>query len=53
MAIPCSYTMYFNLLGYFIYELGKHTPFTPALPLLYAYHEALSMILEEGLDARI
>lgn len=47
-------TMYFNLSRYFkYYEEAKHTPFTPALPLLYAYREALSMILEEGLDARI
>jgi aspartate aminotransferase-like enzyme len=46
--------MYFNLSRYFkYYEEAKHTPFTPALPLLYAYREALSMILEEGLDARI
>ncbi len=47
-------TMYFNLSRYFkYYEEAKHTPFTPALPLMYAYREALSMILEEGLDARI
>jgi aspartate aminotransferase-like enzyme len=47
-------TMYFNLARYFkYYEESKHTPFTPALPLLYAYREALSMILEEGLDNRI
>lgn len=47
-------TMYFNLSRYFkYYEEAKHTPFTPALPLLYAYREALSIILEEGLDARI
>lgn len=47
-------SMYFNLSRYFkYYEEAKHTPFTPALPLLYAYREALSMILEEGLDARI
>jgi aspartate aminotransferase-like enzyme len=47
-------TMYFNLARYFkYYEESKHTPFTPALPLLYAYREALRMILEEGLDARI
>ncbi|MBI5146663.1 MAG: alanine--glyoxylate aminotransferase family protein [Thaumarchaeota archaeon] len=47
-------TMYFNLSRYFkYYEEAKHTPFTPALPLLYAYREALSMILEEGLDTRI
>jgi len=31
-------TMYFNLARYFkYYEESKHTPFTPALPLLYAY----------------
>ncbi|HET8720042.1 MAG TPA: alanine--glyoxylate aminotransferase family protein [Candidatus Nitrosotenuis sp.] len=47
-------TMYFNLARYFkYYEESKHTPFTPALPLLYAYKEALSIILEEGLDNRI
>ncbi|MEE8224208.1 MAG: alanine--glyoxylate aminotransferase family protein, partial [candidate division NC10 bacterium] len=45
--------MYFNLARYFkYYEESKHTPFTPALPLLYAYREALRMILEEGLEAR-
>lgn len=47
-------TMYFNLPRYFkYYDEDKHTPFTPALPLLYAYNEALDMILEEGLDNRI
>ena len=47
-------TMYFNLAIYFkYYEESKHTPFTPALPLLYAFREALRMILEEGMDARI
>ncbi len=47
-------TMYFNLPRYFkYYEEAKHTPFTPALPLLYAYREAMDIILEEGLDARI
>ena len=47
-------SMYFNLARYFkYYEEAKHTPFTPALPLLYAYREALDIILEEGLDARI
>jgi aspartate aminotransferase-like enzyme len=46
-------TMYFNLARYFkYYEESKHTPFTPALPLLYAYREALDMMLEEGLEAR-
>ncbi len=47
-------TMYFNLARYFkYYEESKHTPFTPALPLLYAYREALRIILEEGLETRI
>jgi len=44
-------TMYFNLARYFkYYEESKHTPFTPALPLLYAYREAITMMLEEGLQ---
>jgi len=47
-------TMYFNLPRYFkYYEESKHTPFTPALPILYAYREALDIMLEEGLEARI
>ena len=47
-------TMYFNLPRYFkYYEESRHTPFTPALPLLYAYNEAMDMILEEGLENRI
>lgn len=47
-------TMYFNLARYFkYYEESKHTPFTPALPLLYAYREAMDVILEEGLENRI
>ncbi len=46
-------TMYFNLPRYFrYYEESKHTPFTPALPLLYGYREALNIILEEGLENR-
>jgi len=50
IANPPS-TMYFNLARYFkYYEESKHTPFTPALPLLYAYREALTIILEEGLQ---
>lgn len=45
-------TMYFNLARYFkYYEESKHTPFTPALPLLYAYREALAILLEEGLES--
>ena len=35
-------TMYFNLPRYFkYYDESKHTPFTPALPVLYAYREAM------------
>lgn len=46
-------TFYFNLARYFAYyEESKQTPFTPALPLLYAYREALRIVLEEGLEAR-
>ncbi len=47
-------TFYFNLARYFkYYDDNKETPFTPALPLLYAYREALDIILEEGMDARV
>jgi len=35
------------------YEKRKETPFTPAIPLFYALDEALKMIREEGLTARI
>jgi aspartate aminotransferase-like enzyme len=47
-------TQYFNLKRYFRYfgDNGE-TPFTPALPLLFAYREALEMVLEEGLEQRI
>lgn len=46
--------LYLNLKRYFkYYEEHHETPFTPALPLCYAYNEALDMILEEGLDKRI
>ena len=45
-------SLYFNLARYFkYYEESRHTPFTPSLPLMYAYREALSMLLEEGLEA--
>ncbi len=47
-------TFYFNLARYFkYYDDVKETPFTPALPLLHAFREALDMILEEGMEARI
>ena len=45
---------YFNLKRYFKYfEESGETPFTPALPLFYAFQEALEMVLEEGLEKRI
>jgi aspartate aminotransferase-like enzyme len=47
-------TQYLNLKRYFkYYEEHHETPFTPALPLYYAFREALNMILEEGMDNRI
>ena len=47
-------TFYFNLARYFkYYDDTKETPFTPALPLLYAFREALDIIIEEGMEARI
>jgi aspartate aminotransferase-like enzyme len=46
--------LYFNLKRYFKYfEEHYETPFTPALPLCYAYDEALNLIFEEGLVERI
>ncbi len=47
-------TLYLNILRYFkYYERNRETPFTPALPLFYAYNEALDIMLEEGLAKRI
>ena len=47
-------TQYLNIKRYFkYYEENFETPFTPALPLFYAFREALEIILEEGLDNRI
>ena len=47
-------TQYLNLKRYFkYYEEHYETPFTPALPLYYAFREALDMVLEEGLENRI
>jgi aspartate aminotransferase-like enzyme len=46
--------LYLNLKRYFkYYEENYETPFTPALPLFYAFNEALDIVLEEGLDKRI
>jgi aspartate aminotransferase-like enzyme len=47
-------TQYLNLKRYFkYYEEHYETPFTPALPLYYAFREALGIVLEEGLENRI
>ena len=47
-------TTYFNLPRYFqYYDEAKHTPFTPALPILYAYREAMRIMFEEGIEQRI
>jgi aspartate aminotransferase-like enzyme len=47
-------TQYLNLKRYFkYYEENFETPFTPALPLFYAFNEALDIVLEENLDKRI
>ncbi|MCS7132041.1 MAG: aminotransferase class V-fold PLP-dependent enzyme, partial [Hadesarchaea archaeon] len=46
-------TYYFNLLKIREFHERKETPFTPALPLWFALDEALAMLMEEGLEARI
>ena len=47
-------TLYFNLPRYFKYYSDRtETPFTPALPLYFAFDEALDVIIEEGMFARI
>lgn len=47
-------TQYLNLKRYFkYYEEHFETPFTPALPLYYAFREALNIVLEEGMENRI
>jgi len=45
--------LYFDLKAYRDYLKEGETPFTPAIPLFYALDEALDMILEEGMEARI
>lgn len=45
--------IYFNLKTYLEYmEMGQ-TPYTPCIPLFYALDEALKLVKEEGLEARI
>ncbi len=46
-------TSYFNIMKYLDYGSRGETPFTPALPLFFAFDEALSMVLEEGMQRRI
>ena len=47
-------TMDFNLPRYVKYDdEEKHTPFNTALHVLYAYREAIRIILEEGMEKRI
>jgi aspartate aminotransferase-like enzyme len=46
-------TTYFNLAKYLEFMQRGETPFTPALPLFYAFDEALTMVMEEGMPNRI
>lgn len=47
-------SLYLNIPRYLkYYEQSMETPFTPALPLFFAYNEALDIIIEEGLENRI
>jgi aspartate aminotransferase-like enzyme len=49
-----SIPFYFNLIDYRRYlEKRRETPFTPSVPLFYALDEALTMIIEEGLENRV
>lgn len=46
-------TRYFDVDRYLEYGARGETPFTPALPLIYALDEALNELLEEGLAKRV
>ena len=46
-------TRYFEIPRYLEYGARGETPFTPALPLIYALDEALNELLEEGFDRRV
>jgi aspartate aminotransferase-like enzyme len=48
-----SSSAYFNLAKYMEFSRRGETPFTPALPIFYAFDEALSIVLEEGMPRRI
>ena len=54
MQSNVSHILYLNLNRYFKYYVEHtETPFTPALPLYYAFDEALNLVLEEGMSKRI
>lgn len=53
MENPPTTTIYFDLTRYFKFNEKLEIPFTPAIPLFYALDEALTIILEEGLERRI
>jgi aspartate aminotransferase-like enzyme len=44
---------YFDLARQLDFLAHGETPFTPAIPLYYALEEALSMLMEEGLEKRV
>lgn len=44
---------YFDLIQMKKFSQKNETPFTPAIPLIYALQEALKIIREEGLEKRI
>jgi aspartate aminotransferase-like enzyme len=46
-------TRYFEIPRYLDFGARGETPFTPALPLIYALDEALQELLEEGLARRV
>jgi len=46
-------TRYFDIPRYIEYGSRGETPFTPALPLIYALDEALKELLEEGFSKRV
>ncbi|MCS7114960.1 MAG: alanine--glyoxylate aminotransferase family protein [Nitrososphaerota archaeon] len=48
-----SKPMYYDLTLMREHAAKKETPFTPAIPLLYALNEALKMLKEEGLERSI
>ncbi len=44
---------YLNLANYYEEQEHRNVPFTPGVPVYYAFHEALSELLEEGVSNRI